>query len=252
MGTWISHLRVAEILLPHLKGLDQTAFTFGNLAPDSGVPNADWTSFDPPKEISHFIPEGSGENNVRDLLFFRQYIQPLDHAQDIFTFSFRLGYFFHLVCDRLWSEKIGKPSLTAYADLFAAHTEAEAWNIIKRDWYSLDQQYLRDHTNCFTCKLFFTAEIPQVPLPFINQNAFAQQVDYIRDFYGNPSKKWKVDRPYPYLNEATMTRYVEETASSLLKINRLLSAGPPPDELDSATMLLPSVDTAPFPLPLGD
>jgi hypothetical protein len=252
MGSWISHLRVAETLLAHLNGLDQTAFTFGSLAPDSGIPNADWTSFNPPKELTHFIPEGSSENNVRDFLFYRQYIQPVDRSQDIFTSSFRLGYFFHLVCDRLWSEKIGKSSLEAYPELFAAHTEVEAWNIIKEDWYGLDQRYVRGHPDCLTWKLFSTSEIPQVPLPFIEQSAFEHQVNYIREFYGKPSPKWNLDRLYPYLNEAAMQRYVDESAASLLKINRLLSACPPPDRLDSATMLLTSAETAPFPVPLGD
>ena len=55
MGTWISHLRIAESLLHHFPGLDEVTFTFGNLSPDSGIPNADWTAFDPPKEIAHFL-----------------------------------------------------------------------------------------------------------------------------------------------------------------------------------------------------
>jgi hypothetical protein len=63
MATWISHLRVAENLLAALPDLDEVAFTFGNLAPDSGVPNADWTVFDPPQEVTHFF--GPRERGVR-------------------------------------------------------------------------------------------------------------------------------------------------------------------------------------------
>jgi hypothetical protein len=252
MGSWISHLRIAEILVNHLHDLDQVAFTFGNLAPDSGIPNADWTSFNPPKEISHFIPAGCSENNVHDLVFYRQYVEPLDRFQDIFTYSFLLGYFFHLVCDRLWSEKIGKTSREAYPDLFNTLTELEAWDKIKEDWYALDQRYLRDHPNCLTWQLFSISVIPQIPLPFIEQSSFEHQVRYIREFYSNPSPHWNLDRPYPYLNEVTMQRYVDESASSLLKIKRLLSACPPPDRLDSATMLLTSFETASFSIPLGD
>jgi len=48
VGTWISHLRVAENLLSHFRELDEVIFSFGNLSPDSGIANADWTEFDPP------------------------------------------------------------------------------------------------------------------------------------------------------------------------------------------------------------
>ena len=38
MGTWITHLRVAEKLLEHFPGVDEVTFAFGNLSPDSGHP----------------------------------------------------------------------------------------------------------------------------------------------------------------------------------------------------------------------
>ena len=48
------HLRIADKLLDQLKDIDETAFVMGNIAPDSGVPNEDWTKFTPPKTVSHF------------------------------------------------------------------------------------------------------------------------------------------------------------------------------------------------------
>ena len=48
------HLRIADILLKEPGELDETAFVMGNIAPDSGVPNEDWSRFTPPKAISHF------------------------------------------------------------------------------------------------------------------------------------------------------------------------------------------------------
>jgi hypothetical protein len=74
MGTWISHLRIAEKLLQFFPALDEVTFTFGNLSPDSGVPNADWTGFDPPKEVTHFLRKGGGEDDIHDLVFYRQYL----------------------------------------------------------------------------------------------------------------------------------------------------------------------------------
>jgi Zinc dependent phospholipase C len=252
MGTWISHLRIAETLFDHLSGLDQSAFTFGSVAPDSGIPNADWTAFDPPKEVSHFLPAGSTENNVRDLIFYRQYLQPCDRNQNPSLYSYLLGYFVHLISDRLWSEKIGKTSQESFPEVFSTHTEVEAWEILKEDWYSLDQLYVRDHPGSVFWRIFLTDPLPQSPLPFIRQEAFEHQMQYIRTFYSHPPQEWILDRPYPYLNEATMQRYVDETSGCVIKILRLLSAFPPPEGIESATLLLTSAETGAFLPPLGD
>jgi len=48
------HLRVADRLLDRLEGIREKEFIMGNIAPDSGVPNADWTAYAPPTEVSHF------------------------------------------------------------------------------------------------------------------------------------------------------------------------------------------------------
>lgn len=252
MGSWISHLRIAENLFTSLSGLDEVAFTFGNLAPDSGLPNADWTQFDPPKEVSHFLPAGSGEGGAQDIVFYRKYLQPVNRSQDPFLYSFLLGYFIHLASDHLWADKIGRASKAAYASLFVGNSENKAWDTIKEDWYSLDQLYVRDHRDCLFWRVFLPAPIPSSPLPFVRQEAFEHQVNYIRDFYSHPSDDWVLDRPCPYLNEATMNRYVAETSASLLKILRLLAAFPAPEGLTSATMLLTSSETEAFSPPLGD
>lgn len=252
MGSWISHLRIAENLFAFLPGLDETAFTFGNLAPDSGLPNVDWTQFDPPKEISHFLPEGRSEGSAQDLVFYRKYVQPVSRSQAPALYSFLLGYFIHLASDHLWADRIGKASREAYAFLFAANSEVKAWDIIKEDWYALDQRYVRDQRDSLFWRVFLTAPIPNSPLPFVQQEAFEHQVNYIRDFYSHPSDHWVLDRPYPYFNEACMSRFVEETSTSLVKILRLFTTLPAPEGLTSATMLLTSSETAAFTPPLGD
>lgn len=54
MASWMVHLRVADKLLERLPKLEETAFIVGNIAPDSGVPNGDWTAYAPSSEVSHF------------------------------------------------------------------------------------------------------------------------------------------------------------------------------------------------------
>ena len=54
MASWMVHLRVADKLLDRIEGLDESAYILGNMAPDSGVPNEDWSSFSPPGDVTHF------------------------------------------------------------------------------------------------------------------------------------------------------------------------------------------------------
>ncbi len=57
MATWIAHLRIAEKLLNKGYNFEPKAFVVGNIGPDSGVPNEDWSSFNPPKKITHWQGE---------------------------------------------------------------------------------------------------------------------------------------------------------------------------------------------------
>src|SRR5215217_2462964 len=122
MGTWISHLRVAENLLPHFSEVDEVTFTFGNLSPDSGVPNEDWTQFDPPKEVTHFLRKNEGEDAIHDLVFYQEHLANIKPEDDIKLYSFRLGYFFHLICDIIWAKRIVPATRHQFKELFDADT----------------------------------------------------------------------------------------------------------------------------------
>ena len=73
MASWMVHLRVADELLKQIESLDEQAFVMGNIAPDSGVPNEDWTVFQPPKDVSHFS-EINFFYLVTFILFLHSYI----------------------------------------------------------------------------------------------------------------------------------------------------------------------------------
>ena len=253
MATWIGHLRITENLLSVLPNLDETAFTFGNIAPDSGLPNADWTKFDPPKEVSHFLasPE-SGEFGVEDLRFHSSYLAGLSPDIERRTYSFLLGYYTHLLCDRLAMLKIGFPSTQIYQELFQDKPEVEAWDIIKGDWYALDQRYVRDHPNCLFWRIFLPSPIPVSPLPFVRQEAFEHQIQYIRKFYSQPSSEWVLDRPYPYLNENVMSLFVDQASDLVVRVLSLLETEPVLDGKKSGLELLPPEELLPYSIPLGD
>lgn len=65
MASWMIHLRIADKLLDGLSNIEITEFIMGNIAPDSGVPNEDWSVFTPSVDISHFKEESlDGWKNI--------------------------------------------------------------------------------------------------------------------------------------------------------------------------------------------
>ncbi len=55
MATWVTHLMIADGVLEALPRLDRRGFCVGNIAPDCNIENEDWTSFIPPREVTHFM-----------------------------------------------------------------------------------------------------------------------------------------------------------------------------------------------------
>ncbi|CAM3887570.1 zinc dependent phospholipase C family protein [Deinococcus frigens] len=244
MGTWISHFRIAEQLLEHLPHLAAEAFIVGNIAPDSGRPNADWTAFDPPKTVTHFLRAGEDEGRIRDVQFYREYVLPAER-EDRQTFSFILGYFTHLVSDNLWMHLIGQPTKETFAAEFSAD-RAATWDHVKDDWYGLDHKYLRDFPDNVFARAVVNAVNPASPLPFLPSGALADRLDDLRTFYRHPGDM-VLDRPYPYLSEATMNRVVDDSARIISELLARLEAGGVPK---GAEVSLPGLDLpAPYALP---
>jgi hypothetical protein len=251
MATWIAHLRITEALLVSLAHLDETAFAYGNLAPDSGKPNADWTVFNPPKEVTHFLRRGEGEDKIHDLKFYRNYLADMRPEDDRADYSFRLGYFFHLLSDNIWSRRLTTAYKRLYPELVDNPT-SKMWGTLKRDWYDLDFCYVRDHSDCTFWRIVMTTPNPPPYLSFISHEDLTYSLDHIRNFYSTPNPENDLNHAYTYLNAATMSHYVEDTAALLLKLHNLLQTHPPLDGLNSALPLLDSAEMTPYEPPFGD
>jgi zinc dependent phospholipase C len=251
MGTWISHLRIAEKLLEHFPELDEVTFTFGNLSPDSGIPNADWTEFDPPKEVTHFLCRGEGEHAIHDLVYYEQYLADIKPKDDIRLYSFRLGYFFHLICDIMWARRIVPTTKQEFKHLFD-EDPGKAVGIIKDDWYGLDQLYVRDHPESNFWQVIMANPNPPSYLPFVKEEALHHQYEHIRKYYSAQEDPWFLFLPYQYLNEATMTRMVNDSIAAVLYVHEKVKAVKGFDDLQSSVQLLPEALTAPYESPLGN
>lgn len=250
MGTWISHLRIAENLLAALPGLEPLSFSLGSLAPDSGVPNETWTVFDPPKTVTHFLKPGENEGQIADLEFYRGYLRGLSATADPARYSFRLAYFLHLVADNLWVYWINGAARVQFAGLLAALGH-QAWWKMKEDWYDLDHLYVRDHPDALFWRLVRHAAPMTAALDFLSEAGVRHQLAHIQQFYGEPEPR-DLDRLYPYLNTAGMDRLVADTTASLLKIHRLLTNNPALATGPTALQLLTETELSPYPFPLGD
>ncbi len=64
MASWMVHLRIADMLLDRVKDLDEAFFVVGNIAPDSGAPNENWSAFTPSGDVSHIKPKGTDKRNI--------------------------------------------------------------------------------------------------------------------------------------------------------------------------------------------
>lgn len=209
MATWITHLRIAENLLAWLPGLEAGPFAAGNIAPDSGIPDANWEKFTPDPTVTHFTG-WSSTPQCADLDFYRCYLLPLKRQTcDVAVFSFRLGYFFHLVTDNLWQVFAYRPAKAKYSAQLAA--DPKFIEEIRQDWYGQDFIYVRNHSSCLFWKVFLAVQPDTAGLAFLPPDALRQRVEYIQSFYQRTDDEIQamVTRPMEYLSTAEMDRFVE-------------------------------------------
>ena len=251
MGTWISHLRIADNLISHFPEVDEVTFTFGNLSPDSGIPNKDWSQFDPPKEVTHFLRKGEGEQAIHDLVYYKKYLAEIIPEDDIKLYSFRLGYFFHLICDIMWARRVGAATKQQFKQLFDEKPK-EAVGIIKDDWYGLDQLYVREHPESSFWRVIMPSPYPPSYFPFVKDEALHQQYDHIRNFYSKPPDEWFLSIPFQYLNAETMTHMIDDSIEAVLLVHDQVKKMEHFGGLKSSISLLPEALTSPYELPLGN
>lgn len=219
MATWIAHLRIAENLLQMGFEFLPVPFVVGNIGPDSGVPNSDWSVFDPPKKITHWLDE---RNKINPERFYGWHLGGEGIRNNTDYFSFCMGYYAHLLTDvewsRLYERKKGEPLYKENLD----RAPGFIW-IIKKDWYGLDFEYLRENPNSIFYSCF--KDIDHVPdyLDYFPPKAFQRQVRYITGFYLGENEqtkngfvyltKWEMD---DFITAATeVVRYPGQTAWSM-------------------------------------
>ena len=214
MASWMIHLRIADALLDRVQHLSAEEFVMGNIAPDSGVPNEDWTAFRPSTAVSHFRRDnGTGKKKI-DLAAFtdRYFSEDLRKTYDAKTYSFFLGYLTHLMTDCLWSDRIAHPAM----DKYNANNDPQMVAKIKDDWYDLDYLYLRNNPDFRGFEIYKNIDrFPNTYMDIFSESAFDNRRAYIVSFYDEPNAN--LDREYPYLTREEADIFVEQACAEILE-----------------------------------
>ena len=213
MASWMVHLRMADRLLDAIPRLSPTEFIVGNIAPDSGVPNEDWSAFTPGKTVSHFQTDGK---NIDISAFVSRYFTPeMQGRYDQKQYSFFLGYLVHLLTDNMWVRDISHPTAQRFREERAADKKGYIARV-KEDWYDQDHLYLRSHPDVRAFSLYEKAVgFQNTFMTEFSPDAFDNRRVYITAFYRQGSAD--PDREYPYLTAAEMDRFVENGAAEILR-----------------------------------
>lgn len=213
MATWMAHLRVADGVLKQNKQLSKEEYIMGNIAPDSGVPSSDWSTFYPPKAITHFrIADAEGNIALRPEVFADQYLSEKQRKQySNKQYSFYLGYYHHLLVDVLWHTTILEPAKVTYKKEYETDRMAAIWKW-KADWYDLDFLFLEKNPHLEAWETYMQLkEFHNSYLDFFPENAFTDRQAYIVGFY--KEKRENLHREYPYLNETQMDEFIQLAVS---------------------------------------
>ena len=214
MASWMIHLRIADLLADSVRDLDETAFVMGSIAPDSGVPSADWTAYFPPKSVSHYKTRKEDETFFDIGRFVREHFSPdLIRSYSRREFSFFLGYYVHLLTDVEWTMEIYRPAMEAHAGRAGKDKNAFVWEM-KRDWYDLDFRYLEEHTDFRAFRIYENAAgFRNDFLDIFSKDAFDSRREYICGFYRG--EHGELYRDYPYLSPEQADRFVRRCAEKV-------------------------------------
>jgi len=208
MPEWVTHMIVADRILEEFPQMDRHGFYVGNIAPDCNLQDENWTTFTPPRAVTHWM---QGERKaVSDVdAFCEEYI--LKRREQISPgeeYSFLLGYYTHLITDAVFQESIrnkervaaawerikADPELKAVLRKYEEDNESsmeENWDNVKRllprdermrELHSLEAEYLREHPDCG----YFTDIMPLKEFPdyidYLPHGSIAYKIPYLGSY----------------------------------------------------------------------
>lgn len=212
MASWMVHLRIADELLNRIEDLDETAFVLGNIAPDSGVPNEDWSEFNPPGNVTHYKtnPENKMYIDI-DKFIAEHFTEDAIKGYTKKEYSFFIGYYTHLLTDIEWAKMVRAEGVTEENAVKEGLSYQEFIWKNKGDWYDLDFRYLADNPEFRTFRIYEEADdITNVYMDIFTKDAFENRRDYICGYYRSDNHG-DLYRDYKYLSKERYDSFVYET-----------------------------------------
>lgn len=207
MASWIVHFQIAEKLLDLVDEKYWEQFIVGNIGPDCGRKKEGSDDFDPSSSITHWMA-GKDKNSLRSDDFFNTYL--LHPSSD--KMYFYLGYYVHLLTDKLWSSQIYMPLAEQYKELI--DRDPSFVMRIKKDWYDLDFLYLKEHPDFKAFAIFASIEqFDNVYLDYYPADAFTRQCREITAYYNQ--RPDDLDHETVYLTMARRQRFTEDAAATI-------------------------------------
>lgn len=226
MATWGSHFRIAENLLVKYPNLNRKCFAIGNIGPDCGLPDKNWSAFTPPKETTHFAVSNmsdffkvkTNKFALNDVKFYLKYLKGSNLISPLDDRSFFFGYFIHLITDNLWNYYIMKPLKDNYLTEFQKNSNF-IWTV-KRDWYDLDKLYLAENKDSLFWKDFLKAEYNEPFLDFLPLEGVQRQMEFIKEFYQISKEEYSriSGREYVYLDKKEMDNFITNSSNIILEV----------------------------------
>jgi hypothetical protein len=211
MATWIAHLRIAEELLKDYN-VEVLPFLLGNIGPDSGVPDKEWSTFDPPKKVTHWINE-SGEIDYQG--FYEKYISNNSQRDNKERNDYLLGYYVHLISDASWGKIVDQLQANPLYHKKLKEDKNFIWTV-KKDWYGQDFNYLEENKNSIFYHTFIKIKTVADYIDYFPDKALEKQLHYIQKFY--LTSKAELNRTFEYLSKEAMDEYVKDTVDLIKKI----------------------------------
>lgn len=216
MASWMVHLRVADKLLDCLEEISPREFVMGNIAPDSGLPNEDWTAYFPDRKVSHFQGQGpDGTEGIQIDEFMSNYFTAaLRQSYTKEQYAFFLGYLTHLLTDVEWVRRIFRPCLDKHMEEQRENKQKLLW-AMKADWYDLDFLYFKKHPDFRAFHIYENAQgFVNSYMDIFAEDAFDKRRGDIAGFYRGGRDN--LEREYPYLTEREADAFVGECVEAIL------------------------------------
>ena len=216
MASWLTHLRVAEMIKQKVSEIDFPYLIIGSIAPDSGVPDESQRNYTPSKEVTHYRYQKDGSvADMDETMFFNSYLVPEKiMTRSDSTRSFLWGYYFHLITDKLWLEEYFRPFQKNY-EIEYANPEKDFVDFIREEMLALDFEYLKENG----------AELVEQLKSFDGNTNFFNEFDSdciyscksrIVDFYcGEPLQ---LDRECKYLSPQIIADFIAKASEKCISI----------------------------------